>query len=95
MDYGIEQSWLSAAAPPLMCRVTSGRHLTSGSLGCLICTLDVMTVTYLAVLLGSKEVRHTKHLAQCLAHTPCLLNVSYYPSAWNSERTGPFLWFRM
>lgn len=33
MDYGIEQSWLSAAAPPLMCRVTSGRHLTSGSLG--------------------------------------------------------------
>lgn len=46
----MEQSCVSAAAPPLTCCVTSGSQSTSGCLRCPLCTLDMMTLTYLRVV---------------------------------------------
>lgn len=46
--------------------------------------MDIVTFTCLRVV-RIEKVWHIKHLAQPLAHSQCLINVSYYHLALNSE----------
>lgn len=88
MDNGVRQAQISTAALPLMCCVALGNHLTHLSLSCLNYTMDVI-FTYLRTVVRIEKCKaYIRYLAQLLAHSQWLMNVSSYHLALNSEWTG-------